>query len=102
MVNFERVASVGEIKDGGSKIVGAGGRYVAVFNLGGRFYAFENVCPHMGGPVGEGFLESGTITCPLHAWDFDIRTGEAKSMPGQRLNTFEVKVEGDDILVKVE
>ena len=102
MGDFERVAGVDEIKSGSYKLVGVGGREVAVLNLDGKFHAFENVCPHMGGPVGEGIIENGVVTCPLHGWNFDITTGESRNMPGQKLNTFEVKVAGQDVLVRVE
>ena len=102
MADFEKIGSTSEIEDGKYKIVGVGGKSVAVINLGGEFFAFENTCPHMGGPVGEGIIKNGVVSCPLHAWEFDIKTGESKSNPGQKLNTFEVKFEGGEVFVKVE
>ena len=48
---------------------------MAVFNVDGRFYALENSCPHQGGPIADGWLEREVITCPWHAWCFNVRTG---------------------------
>jgi nitrite reductase (NADH) small subunit len=53
-----------------------GGRQVAIFNLGGRFLAVNNRCPHRGGPLAEGIISGTTVVCPLHAWKIDLETGE--------------------------
>ena len=52
-------------------------RQVAIFNLGDRFVAVENRCPHRGGPLADGIISGGAIVCPLHAWKFDLQTGKS-------------------------
>ena len=51
------------------------GRHVAIFNLGDRFLAVDNRCPHRGGPLAEGIISGTTVVCPLHAWKIDLETG---------------------------
>src|SRR3989338_5241650 len=62
----------------GSKVFMVNGISIAVFRSRDKFYAIENVCAHMGGPVGEGFLdgEGKNISCPWHGHSFNIKTGE--------------------------
>jgi len=50
-------------------------REIAVFNLGDRFLAIDNSCPHKGGPLSEGIVSGTTVVCPLHAWKVDLNTG---------------------------
>jgi len=52
-----------------------GGRQIAIFNLGDRFLAIENRCPHRGGPLVEGIVSGTTVVCPLHAWKIGLETG---------------------------
>lgn len=52
-----------------------GDRSVAMFNVDGEVYALDNACRHAGGPLGEGVLENGVVTCPWHWWRYDVRTG---------------------------
>ncbi len=76
-------------------------RPYAVCNLAGEIHAIDGVCLHRGGPLGQGQIHDGRIVCPYHLWEFDCRTGEYDYDPARRLATFEVKVEGDDILLQV-
>lgn len=100
MGSFVRVAKVDEVPPGSSKVVVAGGHPVALFNVDGTFHALSNVCLHRGGPVGEGALDGTTVTCPLHGWEYDVRTGQNVTNPAARLRRFAVRVEGDDVLVE--
>ncbi len=93
------VAKVAEIPPGAAKVAVVAGRPVAVFNVGGAFYATDNTCLHRGGPVGEGVLEGPVVTCPLHGWRYDVRTGQSFTNPAARLRTYRVVVEGGDVLV---
>lgn len=96
---FVPMAKVSEVPPGSSKVVVVQGHPVALFNVDGTFYALSNVCLHRGGPVGEGTLDESTVTCPLHGWEYDIRTGKNVANPMARLKTYAVRVEGDDVLV---
>src|SRR5919109_5454415 len=76
---------------------------IAVCNVDGRFYAIEDVCTHDGGSLDQGQLEGEEIECPRHGARFDVRTGAATQLPAfEPVETHEVKVEGEDILVGVE
>jgi nitrite reductase/ring-hydroxylating ferredoxin subunit len=98
-----RVAAKGDIPEGGVKGVRVGKREIALYHLpGGEFRATDNICSHEYALLSEGWLENGCIECPLHAAQFDVRTGKALSSPADiDLEVFEVKAEGDDLLVKV-
>ena len=74
---------------------------IVVINVDGEFYAVEDVCTHDGGPLGEGKLEGCQLVCPRHGARFDVRTGAALTMPAfEPAPTYEVRVEGDDVLME--
>ncbi len=101
MSRFVRVARVGELAAGEKKIVEVDGVLVVLINLEGEYYALEDVCTHDSGPLGEGRLEDGEIICPRHGAHFDVRTGDALTLPAfEPVPTYEVQVVGDDILVE--
>jgi len=75
------------------------GAQVAVFNVDGKLCAFEGTCPHRGGPLAEGIVRDGVVTCPLHWWRFDLCTGENVGDPGLRLARYPVRIV--DGMVKV-
>ena len=101
MTGFVRVARADEIQAGEKKIVEVDGLLVVVVNLGGRFYALEDVCTHDGGPLGEGELQESQIICPRHGAHFDVRTGAALTLPAfEPVPTYQVRVENGDVLVE--
>lgn len=102
---FVRVAEVSEVPPGTCKTIDVRGTQVALCNVDGSFYAVQDACPHMGASLGEGKLVEGClISCPWHAWEFDVRTGDwtASPGPGTRLRRYAVRLEGPDILVNSE
>jgi 3-phenylpropionate/trans-cinnamate dioxygenase ferredoxin component len=103
MSNFTRVASVAGFSDPGRELVEVEDRLVALFHVGGKFYAIDDVCTHDGGPLAEGVLEGFAIACPRHGAKFDIRDGRALTMPAtQPTVAHEVKVEGNDVFVRLK
>ena len=101
MGQFVRAAKTDEIGEGRSIGVKVEGVFVGIYNVAGEYYVMNNICPHLGGVLSYGFLSDGAITCPLHMWEFDVKTGKCV-WPGQtRIATYPVKVEGDNILVDV-
>lgn len=98
-----RVAAAADVAEGQALGVRVGDKEIAIYHLaGGEFCATDNVCSHEYALLTEGWMENGCIECPLHAAQFDIRTGKALSAPADEdLAVFEVKVEGGDVLVKV-
>lgn len=99
MANFVRVASTTDIPNGEGRAFEVNGKQVAVFNCRGTFYAISNVCRHQGGPLAEGDLEGTVVTCPWHGWTYDVTSGESPEDPDTRVEKYEIKVEGGDILV---
>jgi len=73
----------------------------AVCNVDGELHALDGICPHAGGPLGEGALHGDILVCPWHAWEFNCRTGANDFDPDVVVPTFPVKVEGGDILLDV-
>lgn len=98
---FVKAAKASEMAVGTGKTVDVGGTPIALFNIEGTFYAIHDSCPHQGGPLGEGNLETNVVRCPWHAWRWDVITGKNVDDPAQGVKTFEVMVEGDDVFVKV-
>jgi 3-phenylpropionate/trans-cinnamate dioxygenase ferredoxin component len=102
MSEFTPVAKVSEIPDPGKKVVEVDERLVVVIHMGGKYYAIDDVCTHDGGPLGDGELDGYAIVCPRHGAKFDVRDGRALTMPATKATaSYEVKVAGDDILVKL-
>ena len=98
---FTKVATTSEIPTGTGKVVEAGGKKIAVFNSEGTFYAIDNTCVHRGGPLGEGNLSGTTVTCPWHGWEYDVASGACLFDPSMKVQKFDVKVQGQDVLVAV-
>jgi nitrite reductase/ring-hydroxylating ferredoxin subunit len=105
---WHRVADIDELPEGRVKTVTAGTVSMALTHIDGEFFAMDNKCPHQGGPLGEGSIESGTdgqcwLRCPWHGWDFDPKTGLP---PGGHEDTgqqmFPVEVRDDGIYVGLE
>lgn len=99
---FFPVAEVGEIPEGGRKEVVIEDQPILVLNVGGTFYAIDDVCTHDDGPLGEGPLRGYEIECPRHGARFDIRTGEVRRMPAvEPIRVHEVKIEDGKVWVRL-
>jgi len=100
---FVTVAKVGAIPEGEGCSFQVGDRIVAIFNYRGKYLAIDDLCPHMGASLGAGYLdEEGIVTCPWHAWRFCVRDGKWADNPRLSVDTFEVRVMGDDIQVRTQ
>ncbi|HXK59625.1 MAG TPA: nitrite reductase small subunit NirD [Acidobacteriota bacterium] len=98
-MSFTTVARIEDVPQGEARVFRLEGHEIAVFNVDGNYYALDNVCPHRGGPLGEGIICGSEVTCPWHAWSFDIRTGCYTYDPELRVRTFEVRIENGMIQV---
>jgi nitrite reductase (NADH) small subunit/3-phenylpropionate/trans-cinnamate dioxygenase ferredoxin subunit len=97
---FVTVARVGDIPDGEGIAFPVGDRMVAVFNEGGQYSAIDDFCPHMGASLAEGDLEDGVISCSLHGWRYRVSDGTWMDNRRIKIDSFEVRVEGDEIQVR--
>jgi len=93
---LDEAPGVGEVAE-----VEAGGVMYCVANVEGRLAALDNVCPHREAPLGQGTLEGESVVCPWHAWCFSTVTGVAEPPERAQVRVFPLKVEGDDVLVRI-
>ena len=78
------------------------GRRIALFNIGGTYYAIDDTCTHRGGPLSEGEVEGTTVTCPWHGASYDVTTGKVLGPPAPAgVARYNVQVDGSDIKVEV-
>lgn len=97
------VAQVDEIAASDAKCCPVGSVYIAVYNLGGIFYATSDICTHAHAHLSYGYIDGDTVECPLHQGRFHIPTGKAISAPvTEDVRTYPVRVEGHKILVQIE
>lgn len=95
------VLRAGEVPEGEARVVGVGEKQLAVFNAGGEFLATANACVHQGGYLGEGFLDGEVVICPLHGWQFNVRSGACLNRPNQQVKTYEARVREGQVEVLV-
>jgi nitrite reductase/ring-hydroxylating ferredoxin subunit len=94
-----RLCSIADVPPGTGREVVAAGRIIAVFNVDGQFYALDGICPHAGGPLGQGSLAGGVVTCPWHGWQFDVTSGRHCLNPRLTQAAYPVEIEAGDVFV---
>jgi nitrite reductase/ring-hydroxylating ferredoxin subunit len=116
------IGKASEFPNPGRRVVAVDGAEIGVFCVGGRFTAFENVCPHMGGPVCQGKLiprvqeviagdktslglrfsnDQTNVACPWHGYEFDVQTGRHQGNPHLRLRPVNIEVVGEDLVLTI-
>ena len=98
---FTPVARVGDIPAGQGRTFEVSGRLVAVFFDGQRYFAIDDLCPHMGASLGCGPFVDGVVTCPWHAWRFRVPDGAWCDNAKLRVDVFDVRVAEGRIEVRV-
>jgi len=94
-----KIAAASDVPAGQGRTVEAGGKTIALFNVDGAYYALDNACAHRGGPLGEGDLEDRVVTCPWHAWQWDVTSGANVNNPAVKVACFPVTVENGAIFI---
>lgn len=102
MPRWVRAIDIGECTPGTAREVVVEDRIVALFNVDGKFHALDGICPHQGGPLGQGEMCGTTVTCPWHGWQFDVTSGQNRLSKSIVQATFAVRIEGNDVLVDLE
>jgi nitrite reductase/ring-hydroxylating ferredoxin subunit len=98
--DFVTVGKAADVPAGGLAVFEVAGRRVAVANVGGTFCAFDDACTHRGCSLSEGELEGGTVTCPCHGGQFDVRTGAVLAAPPPSpVKTYLVRAEGGSLQI---
>ena len=114
------IGTVASFDDPGRRVIEIAGMQVGVFRLDGEFYAYENKCPHLGGPACQGKIlprvledvrenkkslgrvfarNQLNVICPWHGFEFDIRTGAHVAVPKYRLRPVVVRTEGGEVFI---
>lgn len=76
-------------------------RTICIANIDGAYSAMDNVCPHRGGPLGQGMIEGGKVVCPWHAWSWDAKTGATELDSKLKVQIYPMKIEDGDVMVEV-
>lgn len=98
--NWVEIGQLSDIPKRGARCVKHGEMTIAIFRtLDDQIYALEDKCPHKNGPLSQGIVHDGCVTCPLHNWVISLSTGEAQGADTGQTLSFPIKVEGDTILL---
>ncbi|HUP02803.1 MAG TPA: nitrite reductase small subunit NirD [Bryobacteraceae bacterium] len=100
-MSWIRVTDVENIPLREGRAVRFGAEELAVFNLGNKFLAVSNRCPHQGGPLADGIVSGDTVVCPLHAWKVCLASGAVKRPVEQQgcVRSYPVKVVDGVVMV---
>ena len=98
---FTLVARDADITEDAGVRIEVGGRAIALFRAGGRVCAIDDECPHRGASLSDGYIAGRCVTCPWHAWEFDLETGAAIDEPDAGVAVHEVRVENGGVLVRL-
>ena len=102
MAGFVKVAKTEDLAPGQGKMVEAGGKKIALFNVDGDYCAISDTCTHHGGPLSEGELNGKEVTCPWHGAVFDVTTGEVLGPPAMEgVACYKVRVSGNSIEIEI-
>ncbi|MDE3105248.1 MAG: Rieske 2Fe-2S domain-containing protein [Acidobacteriota bacterium] len=103
MADWVRVCGLAEAPPVGQvREAEAAGHMVCLANVDGELRAIDNRCPHRDGPLGQGWLEGGSVVCPWHSWTFDLKTGEGEFPAKVTLPVYPVRVQDEDVLIQIE
>ena len=101
MGEFVAVADTSSLPPGEGRTVNVRGKEYALYNLDGQFFALDNTCPHVGGPLGAGTLEDRNVVCPLHGWTFDLKTGACLNNPSRPVACYQTRVVDGQVQILV-
>lgn len=103
MAQFEPVAKLSDVEEGGLAMFEVAEHRIAIANVAGTLYGFDDTCTHMGCSLAQGgSLDGTTVTCPCHGSQFDVTSGEVRRWPAtEPVATYPTRVEGDTIEVAV-
>jgi len=92
MAEFRTVARIDELPDAGGKEVVVDGQRICLFKHQGEVFATAAMCPHKGVPLAVGWVENCSVVCAMHGWEFDLKSGACKNIPGQEVKTYEARI----------
>ena len=95
-----KALAVADLPPGKGVLVSVHGQDVAVYRRGDEILAIGNDCPHQGGSLCDGWVEGDIVICPLHGWEFDLRTGACMTVPGESVPRYTATVEDGTIYLE--
>jgi nitrite reductase (NADH) small subunit len=102
MPTFTRLTTESELPAADeAKEFPCGDKTICVANVHGSFSAMDNVCPHRGGPLGQGMILGSKVVCPWHGWAWDTKSGDAEQNPNTKVSIYPLKIENGDVLVEI-
>lgn len=102
MNEFVNVAKTSELDESGKLCLEVGDRFIVIVCVDEQYYCIDDICTHDGGPLGEGPVVGNCLVCPRHGAQFDIRSGEAVTMPATEPTAkHDVRIDGESILVRI-
>jgi nitrite reductase (NADH) small subunit len=99
MERWVELVKAGELPPGQGRTCSAGALRIALFNDGGEYFALDDACPHQGGSLGQGAYHEGRVICPLHAWIFELRTGQCPRATHEGVRTYPTRCVGGAVEV---
>jgi len=102
VAGFLKIAGTQDVPAGEGKMFSVGDKHIALFNIEGTYYAIDDTCTHKGGPLSDGEVQGGKVTCPWHGAIFDVITGEVVRPPAPvGVSRYNVRVVGDEIEIEI-
>jgi nitrite reductase/ring-hydroxylating ferredoxin subunit len=102
MADYVKVAASQDVPPGRAKMIEAGGRQIALFNVDGAFHAIDGICPHRGAPLSDGEVDGTSVTCPWHGATFDLTTGAVLCPPASKgVTRYNVRLTGNDVEIEL-
>lgn len=92
MTEFVTAIPLADLKENQGVAVNLKGHSIAIFLANGSVFAISALCPHRMGPLAAGYIEAGKVFCPMHGWDFDLKTGACGVRPERPVECYPVKV----------
>ena len=99
MPKVVRVAGTADVAPGSGIVASVDEKEYAIFNINGAFHVIDNTCLHRGGPLGEGEVEGEIVTCPWHAWQYNVKTGACLTKEGLKVACYDVTVDAGEIKI---
>tara|TARA_B100001179_G_C18566244_1_gene392912 strand:- start:1112 stop:1411 length:300 start_codon:yes stop_codon:yes gene_type:complete len=96
-----KVCHVNDLPEKSAKVIMVHDTPIAVFNAGGKIFAWDNRCPHRGASLGDGYITDTTVQCKFHLWEFDIEKECAAANKTIKLKSFPIAIKGQDIFLDI-
>lgn len=102
MANYVEVLKINQLEEGKGTTVFVNERDIALYKYEGDFYALDNTCLHRQGKLGDGHMDGPNVICPLHQWDYDVKTGVSRWNYNEAVDVYPVRVEGDSVQIDAD